>query len=129
MTLLERRRMLMGRKVEPEEWDYVFLPNENGMIVPSVTLRANAGQTVTISWKTSVENLNAYTNRYVWRCVGAKFDGASSGYIGLTMAGAREKKDTRVYSVTGGGNFLVGGYGIGQEGTAFIGDYLKVRIE
>lgn len=130
----EARKRVMGfdaaKRREGVTWDYEYYPNANGMILPEENIYVEQGQRVTISWKTTTDTI--YTNRYVWRCIGARFDGATSSYMGLTMSQA-PKEDTRTYEVTQSGRFIAGNYviasGQNPENTAFIGDYIKVRIE
>ena len=109
-----------------EQWDYEYYPDSNGYIVSGESIPVTAGQKVTISWKTR-DDTN-YTNRYVWRCIRARFDNSTSDYAAKWMAGS-ELQDTETYIVTQSGNFIAGNYDLSSTTTCFVGDYIKVRIE
>ena len=123
MSMMLRRHMMIPKG---ERWDYVYYPNENGIIIPSSNLYLTAGQTLVIAWSTSHLGEH-YTNRYLWRCIGAQLDGGGS-YAGVTMSNMTEAHGQQTYSVTGSGNIVIGNYNTQSETTGFMGDWIKVRI-
>ena len=111
-------------------WDYEYYPNNDGLILPENNIYVSLGQKVTISWKTTTTE--SFTNRYIWRCIGARFDNATSSYVGKVMANSPSER-IETYTVTQAGRFIAGNYRVaseaGAEDTAFLGDYIKVKIE
>ena len=119
-------------EVKPKQWTYELYPtNTTDNTVQTIQTKVEVGQKVTIAW--SLIDQTLYTNKYIWRCIGAIFEGYSGAYAGLTIAGGIQMtSDTHgqiTYTVATTGNILFGGYNAERNGTSFCGNYIKVRIE
>lgn len=130
--MLVRRQMLM--KPITEHWDYEYYANEDGLIIPETFITIPAGKKFVIAWDTDEPMI--YTNRYVWRCAGATLDGGGQ-YAFATMARMNAdgyaQKDRKSYTITRTGYIIIGNYATVSNpkvtNTAFIGNWIKVRIE
>ena len=130
--MLVRRQMLM--KPITEHWDYEYYANEDGLIIPVSALTIPVGKTFVIAWDTDEQMI--YSNRYVWRCIGATLDNFDQ-YAGRTMNYMRNDgfgpKDQNSYLITKTGRIIIGNYVTAENknapNTAFIGNWIKVRIE
>lgn len=126
MTLLERRRMLMSRKAEPE-WDYVLPAMTPSKQVYPIQLEILAGQTLVFEWEGLASNSWSH---YIWTLKdGAKFVGRSGANEPTRYLAASGRLR---YIVETGGTLVLGGnikYPDTLWGTyAFRADVLKLRI-
>lgn len=122
-----RRGLMIG--MANSAWTYEFHPTDSAdNKIQAVTTRVEAGQTVTISWDADA-NWKSMTNMYLWRCIGAAFDGESSGYTYKTMANMSGQSGEETHTVTTAGNIIFGSYQNGLNNNCFVGKFIKVRIE
>lgn len=119
-------------EVKQKQWTYELYPtNTTDNTLQTVQTKVEVGQKVTVAW--SLIDNTQYTNRYIWRCIGAIFEGQSGAYAGFTIAaGINATSDIQgqiTYTVNTAGNILFGGYNAERNHTSFCGNYIKVRIE
>lgn len=136
MNLLERRRAMMGTKVEPEAWDYILYP-ANGETVGQIACKKipmTMGQTATIESMCAVPSPSG---PYVYSSTGYIYDGRSGvggGYLFAEKKNAG-KKITATYTATNTGNLTIACVNAKSEGfvdatvrDCFYGYYIKIRI-
>lgn len=118
----------MAQMAQSEDWTYIIKPtNATDKIIQAVQTRLEVGQTITIEWSAD-DGYSAFTNKYLWRCLGCGLDGGAAGYTAKVMANMSGKTGSETHTVSAAGNFQIGGYGNGIATTSFIGDYIKVKI-
>ena len=112
-----------------ESWTYELYPTDAAAKeIQAVQTRVEAGQKITIAWD-AVDGWRSYTNKYLWRCIGAIFDGYDTAYASVTMSQMSGQTGQTTYTVTTAGNILFGGYSNGLNQNNFIGKFIKIKIE
>lgn len=120
---MNRRRAMMSRKAEPEQWDYVLLPNANGVVERTAFIDVPTGTKVTIEWDAT--GFDGSGGRYVFR----------TSLSDSLLNGTYYRMESNLPNITGQMRFWAnrtmtiafGGYST-AESTRFQGFFLKVRI-
>ena len=123
MTLLERRRAMMGRKAE-EEWDYILTTKDSYGGLRQQAINVHAGQKIIIAWQNRASRLT----RRLWGLEA----GATLVETNATNLPSNEipVSGRYTYTVKTDGTFIAAGLQTGSGRSAYylMADWVKVRI-
>ena len=138
MTLLERRRAMMGRKAEPVQWDYILYP-ANGETVGQIACKVipvTAGHKVELEYLCTNAPTPPYSNYrgYVYdarRCGGTQ---EGSNYFFAPYRNDGTPQSITIHPESSGNLYVAcvngkpDGFVNETNSDCFYGQYIKIRI-